>query len=74
MTRVAVCSYHQSLSQHMTDDELDVLKSFRVPGRILFVRASKLARKQPYASPPPLSASFLPLIHANVLCVHCVRI
>lgn len=53
VTRVGTCSYHQSLSQHMTDDELDVLKSFRVPGRILFVRASKLARKQPYASPPP---------------------
>eukprot|EP00892_Ulva_mutabilis_P011439 jgi/Ulvmu1/8668/UM047_0006.1 len=41
-----LASYQQSLAQNMTDDELDVLKSFRVPGRILFVRSAKDKRNQ----------------------------
>lgn len=50
-----LCSYHQSLAQNMTDDELDILKSFRVPGRILFVRSAKDQRNQPCAPPPVLA-------------------
>lgn len=47
-----VCSYQQSLAQNMTDDELDVLKSFRVPGRVLFVRSAKEHRNQMCVSAP----------------------
>lgn len=75
---VHACSYRQSLAQNMTDDELDVLKSFRVPGRILFVRSAKDHRKQPYASyllptPSPLRGRDV-VAHCSASACHIAHI
>ena len=40
------CSYRQSVASHMSDSEFATLKTFRLPGKVLFLRSLKFERRQ----------------------------
>lgn len=58
------CRYRESVAEHVSDAEFAMLHSFRLPGRVLLVRAVKIRRKQPCASLPRCrcSACGMPLL------------
>jgi hypothetical protein len=75
VTFLVCCSYQQSVSQHISDEEFATIKSFRVPGRVLFIRSSKETRHQARVLLPccaPTQRPSLPLAPALCIAFFCI--